>query len=73
MTDDLLERLAALEHEQWAHWTRFMLDNLTPENMRRWRRQIDTPYSALSLREQESDRLWAKRALEVMGQDERGH
>jgi hypothetical protein len=36
------ERLAALEHEQWAHWTHYMLDNFTPENLARWRRQIDT-------------------------------
>jgi len=30
MSDDKRERLAALEHEQWAHWTRYMLDVLEP-------------------------------------------
>lgn len=28
--DSRLEALAALEHEQWAHWTRHMLDVLNP-------------------------------------------
>ena len=26
----LRERLAALEHEQWAHWTEYMLSRLKP-------------------------------------------
>lgn len=30
MTDDKREALAALEHEQWAHWTRYMLKTLEP-------------------------------------------
>jgi hypothetical protein len=28
--DELIERLADLEHEQWAHWTRYMLTTLRP-------------------------------------------
>jgi hypothetical protein len=59
----LRERLAALEHEQWAHWTRYMLDNLTPENVERWRSQIETPYERLSESEKQSDREWADRVL----------
>ena len=30
MTDDKREALAALEHDQWAHWTRYMLEVLRP-------------------------------------------
>ena len=26
---DLLERLAELEHDQWAHWTKYMLETLS--------------------------------------------
>lgn len=63
---ELIERLAQLEHEQWAHWTRYMLDNLTPENIERWRRQIETPYHQLTEKEKESDRKWAKKVLEVL-------
>jgi hypothetical protein len=65
--DNLIEKLAALEHEQWAHWTRYMLDNLTPENIQRWRRQIETPYEDLSEKEKESDRVWARKVMELMG------
>lgn len=58
-----LEKLANLEHEQWAHWTRYMLDNLTDDNIKRWRLQIDIPYSELSEKEKESDRKWARKAM----------
>jgi hypothetical protein len=66
MTTPIRERLAALEHEQWAHWTRHLLDHLTPENIERWRRQIDTPYDELSESEKQSDREWADRVLELI-------
>lgn len=62
MIHDILEKLAELEHQQWAHWTRYMLDNLTEENIARWRKQIEVPYSMLSEKEKESDRKWAKKA-----------
>lgn len=66
---DLREQLAALEHEQWAHWTRYMLDNLTPENMARWRQQVETPYGELSEAEKESDRRWADKVLGLLERD----
>ena len=59
VTSDIIERLAAHEHEQWAHWTRYMLDNLTEENIARWRQQIEMDYQDLSESEKESDRQWA--------------
>jgi hypothetical protein len=62
-TVTLREELAALEHEQWAHWTKYMLDNLTEENIARWRKQIDTPYSELSEKEKDSDRVWADKVI----------
>lgn len=64
----MLEELANLEHEQWAHWTRYMLYNLTPENIERWNRQCDTPYSELSEKERESDREWARRVMAIVAQ-----
>ena len=63
---DLREQLAALEHEQWAHWTRYMLDNLTSENIARWQQQIETPYAELSEKEKESDRRWADKVLSLL-------
>ena len=64
-----LERLAALEHEQWAHWTRYMLNNITIENVNRWRTQIETPYSELTEEEKGSDRKWARKVLEALSQE----
>ena len=65
-TPTLRERLAALEHEQWAHWTRYFLDHLTPENAELWRRQINTPYNELSESEKDSDRDWADQVLRIV-------
>jgi hypothetical protein len=64
--DALREELAALEHEQWMHWTKHQLANPTPENVTRWERQCRTPYSALTEREKESDRVWADKVLEIV-------
>jgi hypothetical protein len=64
---DKLEQLADLEHRQWAHWTKYMLDNLTSENIERWKQQIEIPYSELSEKEKESDRRWARKAIEILG------
>lgn len=64
--DRIYEKLAELEHEQWAHWTKYMLDNLTPENITRWKKQIETPYAELTEKEKESDRVWAKKVIEVI-------
>ena len=58
-----LEAVAAIEHDQWAHWTRYMLDNLTPENARRWDWQCVTPYNELSETEKDSDRKWAVKSI----------
>ncbi len=64
---ELLEVLAALEHEQWAHWTRYMMAHDTPENRVRWERQCDTPYAELTEKEKESDREWARKVMAIMG------
>lgn len=78
----LTEVLADLEHQQWAHWTKYMLKVLHPalpfvydgqkgqseagRAMIRWMRQIDTPYADLSEEEKESDREWARKVLEAL-------
>ncbi len=63
---DIIEELAELEHDQWAHWTKYMLDNLTEDDKKRWKKQIDTPYPKLSEKEKDSDREWAKKALKII-------
>ena len=60
---ELREKIAEIEHKQWVHWTRYFLNNLTPENLERWKRQCDTPYSELTEIEKDADRKWADQIL----------
>jgi ADP-ribose pyrophosphatase len=66
MNNPLLERLAALEHEQWAAWTQHFLANQTPENLERWKRQLAATYDELSESEKEADRTWARKILNLL-------
>lgn len=61
----LYEKLAAIEHERWADWQKWVykvcivMDNglLIPQEMvDRWQRQIETVYEDLSEKEKDSDR-----------------
>jgi hypothetical protein len=62
----LIEELASLEHQRWAHWQRFVHDQgkrqpdgslVLPANLvERWERQINTSYDDLTDEEKESDR-----------------
>jgi len=66
MNNPLLERLAALEHEQWAAWTQHFLSNQAPENLERWKRQVAATYEELSESEKEADRAWAQKILALL-------
>lgn len=75
-SNDLLEELAAVEHERWSHWQRYLHDQCVPgpdgsltipaDQVRRWSVQMGTPYSQLSDEEQESDREQVCRYLPVV-------
>lgn len=66
-----LDALAAIEHERWSHWQRYMHERgkvqpdgslLLPANLvQRWEQQMATPYEALSEAEKESDRDQVRR------------
>lgn len=72
----LLEQLASLEHERWAHWQRYVHDQcekfpdgslrIPAELVRRWESQIETPYDQLSEKEKESDREQVRRYLPLI-------
>mgnify|MGYP001341674357 CR=1 FL=1 len=65
-SNEIVERLAAMEHERWAHWQRYVHDHcehredgslvIPPDLAARWQVQIETPYAELNEHEQESDR-----------------
>lgn len=62
----VLEELAAIEHQRWAHWQRYLHEQCTkmddgslvlpPDLVIRWERQIETMYGSLSEKEKDSDR-----------------
>ncbi len=74
----LLEQLAAIEHERWAHWQRFMHRKgerkpdgslvLPADLVAKWERLIETPYAQLTDKERESDREQVRRYLPVVAQ-----
>lgn len=71
--DEAIDRLAAVEHERWAHWQQYMHDQCERRDdgslviparlVSRWEEQIRTPYVELSAEEQESDREQVRRYL----------
>jgi hypothetical protein len=81
-SEGLLEALAALEHERWSHWQRYLHSKCIPgsdgslmipaELVSRWTVQMSTPYAALSEQEKESDREQVRQTIEVIGAALRG-
>lgn len=73
---DLLEQLAAIEHERWCHWQRYMHEKahrnddgsltLPATLVSRWERLMYTPYSMLTDEERESDREQVRRYLPIL-------
>ncbi|MFN0074005.1 MAG: hypothetical protein ACKVVP_21205 [Chloroflexota bacterium] len=74
--ESLIERLAATEHDRWAHWQRYMHGMaerrpdgaliLPAELVERWEAQISTSYADLSEAEKESDREQVRRYLPLL-------
>lgn len=70
------EKLAALAHDQWAGWIRYMFSKATINKdgtitipawaVERWTRQADTLYSELSEEEKISDQREADRVLSII-------
>lgn len=73
--DALIEALAALAHEQWSGWMRYLFKKaqILPRYYQddrelyvpRWQRQMETSYMDLPENEKESDRQEARRVIEV--------
>lgn len=71
-----LEVIAAVEHERWSHWQRYLHDQCSaledgslviPSHLvKRWAKQMGTPYSQLSEEEKASDREQAREYVAAM-------
>ena len=76
MLGGLIESLAALEHERWAHWQRYMHSKgirqadgsllLPADLIARWEKQITTNYAELDDKEKESDREQVRKYLPLI-------
>ncbi len=70
--DEILEKLAELEHEQWKHWTKSLYKyhrkEVSHDLMSKWV-QNWAPYNMLSNDEQEKDRIWARKVIELLKED----
>ena len=74
--EGLVEELAAVEHERWTHWQRYMHDKgkrrpdgsivLPADLVQRWDNQITTKYADLSEAEKGSDREQVRRYLPII-------
>lgn len=64
---DLRERLAALEHEQWAEWSNAMMltENISAERRARWE-DLQCEYKDLPENFKEKDRLYADHVIELL-------
>ncbi|MBY5879411.1 hypothetical protein ELI54_30005 (plasmid) [Rhizobium ruizarguesonis] len=71
--DGLVDQLASIEHERWAHWQRYVHSKslkqpdgsmlLPAELVAQWERQINTPFERLSDKEKDSDREQVQKYL----------
>lgn len=69
----LLDKLAEIEHEQWLHWANAVKGEVTPERAKRWGSYM-VPYSELSEKAKDMDRLWATKVIaciisDLVGED----
>jgi hypothetical protein len=64
MPEDVIEQLAALEHEQWMEWAKSIANSepfLTDGRKERWAKAM-LPYAMLTEEQKEQDRILARRA-----------
>lgn len=75
-SEQLMHRLAEVEHERWSHWQKYLHDQcvqgedgeliIPAELVKRWSVQINTSYSELSETEKESDQDQVRRYLPII-------
>ena len=75
MSDEIREQLAAYAHEAWSGWMRYFLSKCERANgefaipydyLRNIKRQMNTPYAALSDQEKDGDREEADKMLQII-------
>lgn len=66
--NEIIELLAALEHEQWMEWSKALVageKRLSFARIERWKK-LWKPYKELTEEEKEQDRVYARKVLAIM-------
>ncbi len=73
---EILETIAAVEHERWSHWQKYLHAQCTPNpdgsltipaaEVQRWSLQMETAYADLTEAEKDSDREQAREYLAAL-------
>ena len=64
-TDDLVEALAEIEHEQWMHWSQAVAAKVSTGIADSWRKSwVD--YAELTEELKEADRVWAWKVVALL-------
>lgn len=63
--DELVEKLAELEHEQWMEWSKSVAGEVSDSRISRWELYW-VPYDELSEAVKEQDRIWARKVLKIL-------
>jgi hypothetical protein len=64
-TDDLIEALAELEHEQWMYWSQSVAAEVPALTKARWQRSW-IAYPDLNNELKEADRVWAQKVANLL-------
>jgi hypothetical protein len=64
-TDDLIEALAELEHEQWMHWSQAVASEVPALTAVKWQRSW-IAYADLNDELKEADRAWARKVMDLL-------
>lgn len=65
--EQIIERLATLEHKRWVLWTENILQTelLTNKRLEEWKR-LQVPYNQLTEEQKEYSRAWAEQIIKAM-------
>jgi len=64
-TDDLIEALAEIEHEQWMYWSQAVAPKVLTGIVDNWRNSwVD--YAELTEELKEADRVWARKVVMLL-------
>jgi hypothetical protein len=63
---DVITCLAAIEHAHWSEMMNEVLNNITPDNISKWRGLANTPYTSLAIQDREKAKVWAEKIADIL-------